>query len=192
MRANRSRAFKEQDRDDDEDLDLGELEHAVAQYTRELDAKERAMGPRLQRVIKSLYKVSKRIEHAASTDTAVRHNWFRTFKEFDADASFEVWRRDVSLFGDGNGCFEMYTDARENVAVDGGALRIAPGLFAEQGALQTGVPGVAYDAADVMLGACEPFPECATFTIPAERCTIPGFSGCERIGTPLVALTPGS
>ena len=38
MRANRSRAFKEQDRDDDEDLDLGELEHAVAQYTRELDA----------------------------------------------------------------------------------------------------------------------------------------------------------
>ena len=87
MRANRSRAFKEQDRDDDEDLDLGELEHAVAQYTRELDAKERAMGPRLQRVIKSLYKVSKRIEHAASTDTAVRHNWFRTFKEFDADGS---------------------------------------------------------------------------------------------------------
>ena len=32
------------------------------------------------------------------------------------------------------------------------------------------------------------FPECSTYVLP--HCTIYGFQGCERIGTPLVALTP--
>jgi len=43
-------------------------------------------------------------------------------------------------------------------------------------------------AQDVMLGNCTPFPECATLRV--QNCTISGFSGCERIGTALVALNP--
>jgi len=100
----------------------------------------------------------------------------------------QLWHPDITLFGDGNGGFAYYNDA--NVNVTNGQLRINPGLFANLGPLRT-AGNQTYDAAAVMLGNCTPFPECATFSL-GERCTIPECSGCQRIGTPLVALNPAT
>lgn len=119
------------------------------------------------------------------------------FDDFSSSSSLqELWHSDVSLFGEGNGGFAYYTD--HNVKVEEGdqQLKIRPGLFRDLGKLQTGVPNQVYDAADVMMGNCTPFPECSTFTVgksfdhDSSPCTIADFSGCQRIGTPLVALNP--
>jgi hypothetical protein len=103
----------------------------------------------------------------------------------------DLWRPEVTL-GDGNGGFAYYTASEANVAVENGRLRLRPGLFADLGCIQTGVANATYGAADVMVGNCAPFPDCATFTIPPEKCTSPDFAGCSRIGTPLVALNPAT
>ena len=87
LRSNRSRVFKEFDKDDDEDLDLRELERAVARYDSELAQREKEGGARLARVTRSLYSVSAKIAKAASDDTALANNWFRLFKRFDHDGS---------------------------------------------------------------------------------------------------------
>jgi hypothetical protein len=98
-----------------------------------------------------------------------------------------IWQADKSLFGEGNGGFAYYTP--ENVAQEDGVLQIRPGLFSDLGMITT-KGGLSYPAADVMVGNCTPFPDCATFDLSDQDCTISGFSGCERIGTPLVALNP--
>jgi Glycosyl hydrolases family 16 len=98
-----------------------------------------------------------------------------------------VWQADKSLFGEGNGGFAYYTP--ENVVHDNGALQIRPGLFQDLGMITT-KGGLSYPAGDVMVGNCTPFPACATLDLTDQNCTISEFSGCERIGTPLVALNP--
>eukprot|EP00977_Amphora_coffeiformis_P002544 scaffold482_cov266-Amphora_coffeaeformis.AAC.7 len=110
-----------------------------------------------------------------------------SFDHHPHNAEHAIWRADKTLFGEGNGGFAYYTP--ENVVVDNGALYIRPDLFANLGPLQT-YGNHTYDAVDVMLGNCTPFPECATLDLRDQNCTIDDFSGCQRIGTPLVALNP--
>ena len=78
------------------------------------------------------------------------------FDDFTSAASLKLWRPDVSLFADGNGCFEMYTEDPSNVRTHNGTLRLTPGLFADLGELRTGPHGARYAAADVMTGNCTP------------------------------------
>eukprot|EP00977_Amphora_coffeiformis_P002385 scaffold448_cov156-Amphora_coffeaeformis.AAC.14 len=110
------------------------------------------------------------------------------YDEFsDAKQSLEhIWTPDNTLFGEGNDGFAYYTP--QNIDIQDGTLRIQPGLFADLGMIETEVGHKKYNATDVMTGKCSPFPECATFAPP--NCTIDAFSGCKRIGTPLVALNP--
>jgi hypothetical protein len=97
------------------------------------------------------------------------------------------WQADKTLFGEGNGGFAYYTP--DNVIQEDGALHIRPGLFSDLGMITT-QGGLSYPAEQVLMGNCTPFPACATLDLTHQNCTIAEFSGCERIGTPLVALNP--
>ena len=105
------------------------------------------------------------------------------FDDFDSNSLQHPWSADETLFGDGNAGFAYYRS--RNVNAEDGKLLIRPGLFADLRLLKNGT----FDAKDIMVGNCEPFPECATYDV-GENCTIGNFSGCRRIGTPLVALNP--
>lgn len=108
-------------------------------------------------------------------------------ESFENDKNWKsTWLADKTLFGEGNGGFAYYRP--ENVHVHDGALHITPDLFANLGPLRTAA-GV-YNAADVMVGNCTPFPACATLNLTDQNCTIDDFAGCQRIGTPLVTLNP--
>lgn len=107
---------------------------------------------------------------------------------FDVDKTLQKpWHPDKTLFGEGNGGFVYYTP--ENVVMGDGKLEIRPGLFADLDPITT-KGGMTYPAADVMVGNCTPFPACSTLDLTNQNCTISDFSGCERIGTPLVPLNP--
>ena len=120
------------------------------------------------------------------------------YDDFHSERSLiDLWQPEVTL-GDGNGGFAYYTALPTNVAVEDGALRLRPGLFADLGDMQKRIDDistgktiiVSYHAADVMTGNCTPFPACATFHVP--NCTCSEFAGCTRIGTPLVTLNPAT
>merc|ERR1719247_3910959 len=89
-----------------------------------------------------------------------------TFKEARLDSS--VWNITRSLWGDGNGCFEYYTDEMENLYINSTdqTLRIKPGLFPDLGMVKTKAGW--QNASTAMTGACSPWPDCATFKVP--RC----------------------
>mmetsp|Transcript_7331 Transcript_7331/g.13905 ORF Transcript_7331/g.13905 Transcript_7331/m.13905 type:complete len:521 (+) Transcript_7331:578-2140(+) len=107
---------------------------------------------------------------------------------FDASEGLrkDIWMPEKSLFGEGNGGFAYYTP--DNVEVKDGQLSIFPGLFSDLPPIKTAAG--TFSAEDLMTGNCKPFPECATFDISDQNCTYDGFSGCTRIGTPLVTLNP--
>jgi len=101
-------------------------------------------------------------------------------ENFDgATVSTENWNIEKMLSGDGNGCFQFYTDAEENLYINqtDGTLRINPGLLFED---QPYINGVS--AKNVMTGNCEPFPECATFQVPGCTEEDPNSFGCTKTG----------
>ena len=106
---------------------------------------------------------------------------------FDAPQKKEAWRADKTLFGEGNWGFAYYTP--DNIKIQDGSLHIFPGLFEDLGNV-TSKDGITRPAKDVMTDNCTPWPECATFSIVDENCTIADFFGCERVATPDVVLNP--
>jgi len=90
---------------------------------------------------------------------------------------FSVWEHELTLAGDGNGCFEQYTNNRTNSYVKNGILYLKPTFTADvigEGPM-TGNPSYTLD-----LAALEP----------AMQCTGDQFWGCSRTSTPDNILNP--
>jgi len=83
---------------------------------------------------------------------------------------YSVWEHELTLAGDGNWCFQQYTNNRTNTFVRDGKLYIKPTLTSEMigDAGVRGVPSYTMD-----LGSLEP----------AMQCTGSSFYGCARTST---------
>lgn len=90
---------------------------------------------------------------------------------------FSVWEHELTLAGDGNGCFQQYTNNRTNTFVRDGKLYIKPTFTADiigAGAV-AGNPSTTIDLASLE---------------PAMQCTGDAFWGCSRTSTPDIYLNP--
>lgn len=90
---------------------------------------------------------------------------------------FSVWQHELTLAGDGNGCFEEYTNNRTNSFVKNGILYLKPTFTADVigAGPMTGNPSTTID-----LAALEP----------NMQCTGGQFWGCSRTSTPDIILNP--
>lgn len=99
------------------------------------------------------------------------------FQDEFSKLDFSVWEHELTLAGDGNGCFQQYTNNRTNTFVRNGILYIKP----------------TYTSAVIGEAAVEGNPQ-TTIEIsslePAMQCTGSQFWGCSRTSTPDIYINP--
>ena len=95
----------------------------------------------------------------SDTETLIFEDTFDTF-------NLSIWKHDITLSGEGNWEFELYTNNRSVSYVTNGTLHISPQLTSNW------ISTAGLNSADVNLWGGDP----------ATSCTNNGFYGCERTG----------
>jgi len=90
---------------------------------------------------------------------------------------YSVWEHELTLGGDGNWCFQQYTNNRTNTFVRDGVLYIKPTYTKD------------YIGEDRMTGKI-PFTLAIESLEPAQRCTGDAFYGCARTSSPGNYINP--
>ena len=83
----RQHKLHEADHDHSQALDLGEIEELLREFMAEMAEQRRLHGRKLDKITRTVTRVCNAVQRAANSDTSVKDNWFRVFKQIDRDGS---------------------------------------------------------------------------------------------------------